>query len=1047
MHRFYAFFVNRPLVVNVIMLLAIVGGFIGMNTMRVDTMPKFDLGIVNITTFRPGASSEDMELSVTVAIEEELLNVDGINKLVSNSMEGMSVVVAHLDQDEKDHSKITADIQKAVDRASSKLPADLPTKPLVEELSSSSVPVIELCLSGEVPEQTLRQTAKKLERGLRDVDGIAGVDLVGYRNREMKLFIHPEKLYRLGISYNEIINAIQSRNLRDSGGSIESFGADKKVLTVGQFEDPKDVEDVIVRANGLGNYVRVSDIATVILDYSDWDIEARCDGSSGISLLPRKKSQIDGMIATNAVKDYVEDIRKTLPDGMQLTMVNDISRFTKDMLKVLKNNAVMGFFLVLAVLFIFFQFRLALWVSLGLPVAFCITFALMPVFGLNIDMLTLYAMILMLGMLVDDAIVTGEAIFAKRELGLSWQEAAAAGASSVSLPVLVSTLTTILVFLPLAALGGIEGKLMWALPMMVTLILFASLFECQTLLPAHLAHGGDSKPKEKKWVTNLQNRYRVFIEKAVARRYLTISIFILATAVIISVSSQMIRFNLYPETDIDAFWVKVELPEGASFNETREKIAFLESHLRTRIPDYDLLNITAQIGHHDMDLYGATEGRNPAWALLTVYMKLQGERKSNSNDIIAQLRQDVKEMEGFKELSIKPMDDSPVQGQPVEIEVIGNDEQRYIVADSLSDFLMQHPAVLDNWTSYKPGKDIVRLSLNHEALADKRLTVADVTQAVRIGFDGVIIDELQLVGEKIDYRLQFQPQDQGKLATLMELGIMTPAGKSVPLRSLAVFKIEPGEASIKHYLGDRTITIYASIARDKISTSQINDEIAQYVKSSSLLIENNKVRLFFGGELEQEKAAMGGLETAALISMLCLFLLFVLLFHSFTQPFLIMSVIPFGITGVFIGFALQNLDLSMLALIGIIGLTGVLVNDSTVMLHSLNRKRKELSTKALSDQQLAYGAATRLRPIMITSITTIAGLAPAAYELGGANPFMTPMIMAMLWGIMFGTLVTLVLLPCLYSAEQDLRRVAAKLLNKERQLNSAPASLPEVDNS
>jgi multidrug efflux pump subunit AcrB len=994
-------------------------------------MPKFDLGIVNVTTYRPGASSEDMELSVSVPLEEELLNVDGIKKLLSNSMEGMSVVVAHLDQDQEDHSRIVADIQKAVDRATAKLPSDLTVKPLVEELSSTRVPVMELCLFGEVPEATLRQTAKKLERGLRDVEGIAGVDLIGYRDREMKLYLKPEKLYRLGISYNEIISAVKRRNLRDSGGSIESFGADKKVLTVGQFDHPKDVEDVIIRSNGPGNYVRIRDVATVIMDYSDWDVESRCDGVTGITLAPRKKSETDGMVATHAVKTFVEEARPTLPVGVQVSMVNDISRFTVDMVNVLKKNAVMGFFLVLTVLLIFFQFRLAFWVAVGLPVAIAITFALMPFFGLNIDMLSLYVIILMLGMLVDDAIVTGEFIFASRESGLSWKDAAAQGAANVSLPVLVSTLTTILVFLPLAFLGGIEGKLTWALPVMVAIILFASLFECQTLLPAHLAHGKESIPKPKKWFGGVQRKFDRFIAVAVRRRYVTITLFVTLTIVIIGVSSQVIRFNLYPETDIDAFWVKVELPEGVSFDETREKVAFMEEYLRNRVPDYDLMNITSQIGHHDTDIYGTTEGRNPAWALITVYMKLQGERISNSNDIIAALRKDVETLQGFKDIAIKPLEDAPVAGMPVEIEVIGNSEQRFSLSDQLTEYLENRDDVVSVWTSYKPGKEIIRLSLNYEALADKNLTVADVTEAVRIGFDGMIIDELQMIGEQVDYRLQFQPQDHGKLDTLMELTVMTPAGHSVPLRSLAEFQVFPGEASIKHYLGDRTVTVYADIDRNKISTSQINNEIDKFVKDNNLLVENNEVRLFFGGELEQEKEAMGGLGTAALLSMIGLFFLFVLLFNSFTQPFLIMTVIPFGITGVFVGFALQGMDLSVFALMGIIGLTGVLVNDSTVMMHGLNRKRKEAGHHTLSDQEVAEGAATRLRPIMITSITTVAGLAPAAYELGGGNPFMTPMIMAMLWGVMFGTFVSLILLPCLYASEQDLRNFARRIFKRE----------------
>lgn len=1034
MKRYYSFFVNRPLLVHVLMAAVVIGGFLSVHSMNVDTMPKFDLGIVNITTFRQGASPEDMELAVTVPIEEEVLNVDGIYKLQSRSMEGMSVIVARLDPNAKDTAKIIQDIQKAVDRSISKLPNDLTVKPTVEELSSSQVPVMELHLSGDVPEHTLRKAAKKLQRGLRELPGIAGVDVTGFRDREVKIYVDPEKLYHRGISYNEIIEAVSRRNVRDSGGTLESFGAEKKVLTIGQFDTPKDVENVIIRSNGTGNHVRIRDVATVIEDFTDWTVENRCDGVSGIAILPRKKTDTDGLTLAAAVKAYVNEIRPTLPVGVSIAQVNDVSRFTKDMIVTLGSNAIIGLILVLIVLLLFFQFRLAIWVALGLPVAMLITALIMPVFGLNIDMLTLYAIILMLGMLVDDAIVTGESIFAAKERGLSWKEAAIQGASDISMPVIVSTATTVLAFLPLAFLGGLEGKFLIAFPIMVGLILLGSLLECQTFLPAHLSSGKDVLSKPKKWFVRIQKKYDWLIAKAVHRRYTTIGIFVGGCVVVAVISSQVVTFNLYPEMDIDTFWVKVELPEGASHGETRQKVAELERYLAKAVPSDDLLNITAQLGHHDTDMYGGTEGRNPAWALLTVFMKPQGERKSNSNDIIAELRKEVTALKGYKSITIRPMEDAPVAGQPVEIEVIGNSEERFELADDLVNWLKQNSGILDVWTSYKPGKEIVKLSLNHEALADKGLTVSDITSVVRIAFDGVIINQLQTVEESIDFRLQFQPKNQGKLQTLNELMVQCNNGEFVSLRSLANFEEHPGEAAIKHYLGDRTVTVYASIDKEKTSTAAINEKVKKHIADSKLLERYTEVRLFFGGELEQQQEAMGNLGIAFLLSIFGLFFLYVLLFNSFTQPFLIMSVIPFGFVGVLIGFGLQGMELSMIAMFGIVGLAGVLVNDSTVMVHGLNRKKKDLNIQSLSSQQVAEGAAARLRPIMITSVTTVVGLFPAAYELGGANPFMTPMIMAMLWGVLFGTFISLILLPCMFASEQDFRALLRRIFKRAKEV-------------
>lgn len=1045
MKRYYEFFVNRPLLVHVLMAMIIIGGLMTAQSMPVDTMPKFDLGIVNITTMRQGASPEDMELAVTVPIEEEVLNVDGIYRIQSRSMEGMSVIVARLDPDVNDPKKVIQDIQKAVDRAAVKLPGDLTARPAVEELSSAQVPVMELHISGNVPENTLRKTAKKLQRGLRELRGVAAVDLTGYRDREVKIYLNQEKLYQRNISYDEIVAAVSRRNVRDSGGTLESFGAEKKVLTVGQFDTPGEVENVIVRSDGPGNYVRIRDVATVIEDFADWSVENRCDGRFGISLAPRKKADVDGLKLSAEVHEFVSRVRPTLPPGITIATVNDVSRFTKDMLDTLSSNAIIGFVLVLLVLFAFFQFRLAFWVALGLPVAMFISLLVMPLFGLKIDMLTLYAVILMLGMLVDDAIVTGESIFAAREQGLSWKEAAITGAANISMPVIVSTITTVLAFLPLAFLGGLEGKFMFAFPVMIALILLGSLFECQTFLPAHLSSGKDAAPRPKKWFVHIQHAYDRFIGRAVHHRYVTIGIFVAVCAGIVVVSSQVVRFNLYPEMDVDSFWVSVELPEGSSRDETREKVSWLESHLQKTIPAEDLLNITAQLGHHDTDIYGATEGRNPAWALITVYMKPQGERKSNSNEIIAGLRADVEKMSGFKSIKIRPFEDTPVAGQPVELEVIGNTEERYELADELQQWLADDPNVIDAWTSYKPGKEIVKLSLHHETLADRGLTVADITRAVRIAFDGVIINQLQTVEESIDFRLQFQPGDQGKLQTLNELMIRIPGDRFIPLRSLADFEERPGEAAIKHYQGDRTVTVYASIDKEKISTAQINDKLKKHIEESGLMKRYRDSRLHSGGELEQQQEAMGNMGIAFLFSIMGLFFLFVLLFNSFTQPFLIMAVIPFGFVGVLIGFGIQGMELSMIAMFGIIGLAGVLVNDSTVMVHGLNQKKTELNTRRLSSQEVADGAASRLRPILITSITTVMGLFPAAYEIGGANPFMTPMIMAMLWGVLFGTLVSLILLPCLFASEQDFRALLRRIIRREKSADARLSTAPSTE--
>ncbi len=1012
------FFVQRPVLVNLLMVFAFFTGALALNNMKYEVMPKIDMGIVKISTFHPGAGPEEIELGITLPLEEEILKIDGIKKLHSNSMDGISVISVRLDPEQDDLQKTINEIQKAVDRAATRLPADLQEKPLLEELSSLKFPIMEVHIVGAVPEAILRQTARQLTDGLREIKGIAGIEKIGYRPREVHIQLDPLKMQHLGITYAEIIHAINRRNVRDSGGSLESFVAEKKVLTVGQFTKPKEIAEVIVRSGQVGDTVRIRDIAEVVLDYQDWQIQSRTDGKLSIALTALKKEHSDGLKTTQALRDFVTKARVNLPPGVDLILVNDISRFTYDMIDALGSNALLGIVLVFLVLWLFLHWRLSLWVTLGMPTTVMICFSLMPTFGLAIDSLSLMALILVLGMLVDDAVVTSENIQNRREQGDDFITASTNGTATIAAPVLVSSLTTILAFTPVAFLGGLEGEFLWTLPVMIALVLSASLFECYFMLPGHLAHAYPVKKlAEKPWFTKFHKKYHQFILVALQKRYQTIGLFILGFALIIAYGMSVMQFNLYPDVDIDTVNVKIELPQGTSFARTIQKSAEVEAMIRKRLPEKELLNIVTRIGHHDTDIYGVTEGRNSAWALISIYMLPQGQRTIDSNQLMADLRKDTLQLKGFTQLIFEPLKDTPVAGKPVQLEIIGNSEERYQVAEQISQFLKQQAAVTDVWSSYKTGKDIVQLNLDYTLMAARHISVADITQAVRIAFDGQIIDELQTVDERIKYRLKYTGEAQNKLETLENLIVMTAAGDSIYLKSIAELEVRPGEANIKHYFGQRSMTLYAEIDRELISVQQINDTIADYITKAGLLQQHPKLRIWYGGELEQQQDSMGDMQIAFIFCLMSVFFILVVLFNSLTQPFLIILAIPFSLTGVIIGFAIQGLPLSIIALIGILGLIGVLVNDSLVMIHNLNK----LNTGNMPVTTIAQGAAQRLRPIIITSLTTAAGLFPTAYGIAGSNPFLTPMVMAMAWGVVFGTLVSLVLIPCLYAVDQDMR--------------------------
>ena len=1026
MEKGVAFFVHHPKIVQLLLAFVFLAGLATLGSMRYEYNPKVDMGVVNITTSRLGSGPEDIELSITMPLEEELLKVEGIEKIYSNSMEAISVITLRLDSEADNKNQLLADIQKAVDRAAARLPSDLLEKPLVEEQSTLITPVMEVHLRGDVSEDLLRSAARKVTEGLRDVEGVAGVKKIGYRRKEVKVFLEPAKLDKLGISIGEISEAITERNMRDSGGSLTSFTTQKKVVSVGQFSYPKEVETVILRSYQLGDVVRIKDVATVVEGFEDWEIESRTDGQRSIVLQVRKKSRADELHTAANVRAFVDTMQQQMPAGIELVKVNDISRLTVQMLDVLIGNALLGVILVLAILYALLNRQLAFWVAMGLPFAIILTFLALYFIDVTINAISLTAIILMMGILVDDAVVVGESIQRQREDGMNPIDASITGTMRVSRPVIFAVITTMLAFMPLLGLSGAEGDFMKDFPIAVVIVLAASIFESQFILPAHLAHANYSKaPEKERLLQRLGKRYESLMQTMVKRRGFSVLGFIGVFIAVLMYGSYAVKFHLFPAVDIDNINIKVELPAGTSFEQTRERVSELESLLSDKVDHQDLLNIVSQIGHHDTDFYGATEGRNEAWALIVVQLKPLSEREVDTYQLVDVIRETLKPVKGFRSLIVEPQTDVPVVGKPVEIEIIGNGEERYRIADALQHYLSEHDAIVESWSSFKPGKDIIDLTFNHELLAARQLSVKEVIDAVRVAMDGLLVDELQTLDERVYYRLQFPPADESRLTTLENLSVINEQGEKIYLKSVVDFNVRAGDADIKHYQGRRTITVFAEIDRDKVSVEAINQEVASWIAQQKWLSQYPDLRIWQGGELEQQEASMGSMGQAFVICILSIFVALVLLFNSFSQPLLVLLCIPFGLIGVIIGFGLQGLAMGFVAMTGVIGLAGVLVNDSLVMLHTLNHMRDDKG-ELLSDDEIAHGASYRFRPIVITSLTTVAGLFPTAYGIAGSNSYISPMVMAMAWGVMFGLFVTLLLLPCFYGLDQDVKRFFAR---------------------
>ncbi len=1016
------FFLDRPKVVSLLLLGVLLAGITSLDNLSYEYNPMVDLGVVNVTTARFGSGPEDIELSITLPLEEELMKVDGIDKMYSSSMEGLSLLTLRLAIDIGNKQQVLGEIQKAVDRASARLPGDLLEKPRVEELSTQLTPVIELHLKGNVSEEFLRSASRKVTEGVREVEGVAGVRTRGYRRKEVKIYLQPEKLDQLGISLDEIRHAIAARNVRDSGGSLSSFSAEKKVIAVGQFESPKDVESVVVRAFEPGNAVHIRDVATVVSDFEDWDIESITDGQRSIVLQVLKQAGADELHTAADVRAFAQEMASQLPEGVELVTVNDISRLTVQMLDTLVGNALLGFFLVLIILNLTMSQRLAFWIAVGIPFSILVTFLGLYALGITINAISLTAIILMIGVLVDDAVVVGESIERQREQGRDPFAASVEGTLRVAKPVFFAILTTILAFLPILGLGGSNGEFLKDFPITIMVILAASLFECFLLLPSHLARSKLPDARRVSMVlTRYGRRYQTVVIKLIRRPKASLGMAVVGFSGIVMFGVLTIPVELYPALDIDTVNIKVELPAGAQLSETRRKVAELERLVREEINQEDLLNILVQLGHHDTDMYGASEGRDEAWALLIIHLKPLGQRDTNTHQLVEDLRGQLADFAGVSSLVVETQSDVPVMGKAVEVEVISNNHERVVIAADLQNFLQQHPHVTHTWSSYRPGKDVVEVDFDTDLLAARGLTVQQVTDSVRVALDGILVDELQTVDERIYYRLQYPPHRGGQLEALDQMRIVNSEGDLVFLNSVAEFLLRSGEADIKHYQGRRTVTVYADIDREESSVEQINQEIAAYVAEQGFERKYPDVRIWQTGELEETRDTVGSFGQALILCLMAIFFALVLLFGSYVHPLLILLCLPFGMTGVIIGFGLHGMALGVVAFTGVIGMLGILVNDSLVMVTTLNRLGDDRD-RILTDEDIAEGAALRFRPIVVTSLTTVAGLVPTAYGFAGSNSYVSPIVMAMTWGSMFGLFVTLFILPCLFTLDRDFRR-------------------------
>ena len=1053
MRKIFEFFSKRHILASLFTIMVVLLGLNSLRTLRRDTFPAVDFGEVIIQTVYPGASPEDVELNVTNKIEDELKNITGIRRISSTSLENVSTLDVLIESDVKDMEKVKRDIRDAVSRVSD-LPDEVTEAPLVLEIDTSLIPIMEVGITGELPYEEMRDIAKSFETKLKEAPGVARLQKQGYRAKEIKVEVDPGAMDRYQIPLRDIIRAVQARNIRATGGTFESFTSEKNVVTLAQFRDPLEVGDVIVRTTFEGPSIRVKNLAIVREDFEDENVISRMEGRKAISFVVYKSEEADIVRTVRAVKElirtesgmgliggpatievtdrgdrkifdrikmflgigtYEQDIYRYGP--VRILISNDLSRIVQNRFRITLINGLIGLLLVVVMLSIFLNLRTAFWVAMGIPVAVLGVFFLMPRFGTFLDSISLTALVLLIGIIVDDGIIISENIYRRREMGDSPVEAAVNGTNEVFFPVLTTVLTTFLAFAPMFFMKGMMGKFVFVIPLTISLALFISLFEAVFALPSHLAKGmersrkGAQRESVRKWFEALKTFYAKVAFHLLKVRYLLVVLFIAVLVLALMYAQRNLKFVMFPTKGADRFVVGVEMSTGSSLQATAEKIQELEGFIN-ELPVDELDTFISRIG---VSLSGGS-GENFGYTLigLTPF----SERKRTVDEIIEWLRPRIEAIEGVEKTTFIVDAGGPPVGKPISIRVTGNDDpMRRQATAEIMEYLAAINGVKDIDSNEKLGKEQIEIKIDYDRLARFGLTVADVAQNVRIAYDGEVVTSMRDGDEDVNFRVQLQERARRDVNYLYNLSIPNAQNRLIKLREVARLETTSGPNALYHYDGERTTTIEADVDQDIITPLGATTLVMTHFSDAADRWPG--IRLGVGGEAEESQSSIVELMTTFAIALVGIYFLLVLLFNSYTQPFLVLVSVPFGIVGVIIAFGLHGEALSFLGVMGVIGMIGVVVNDSLVLVNHLNNLRKwnpDWSIRKL----VSEGTSHRLRAILLTTLTTVAGLLPLAYGLGGTDLYMQPMALALGYGILFATPLTLVLVPSLYMIGADI---------------------------
>ncbi|HEY5674645.1 MAG TPA: efflux RND transporter permease subunit [Malonomonas sp.] len=1024
---------------NLLMFALVIGGIIMGPRVKQEVFPEVSLDMISVSVAYPGAGPEEVEEGILLKIEENLTGVDGIKQMKATAGEGFGKVTAEVYAD-VDVDEVLQDIKSEIDRIST-FPEDA-EKPIISKLSNRRE-VISMVIYGDASEKVLREQAELIRDELLELPDITQVDLSGVRDFEITVEIPEENLRRYNLTLDQVAARIRAASLDLPGGTVKTSGGEILLRTKERRYWGPEYADITILSKMDGTQVRLGEIANVVDGFADSETYGRFDGKPAAMLKVFRIGEQKPTEISELIIAYVNNKSPQLPESLQLAVWSDTTEIFNSRMSLLQKNALLGLTLVVIILGLFLEIRLAAWVMLGIPISFLGTLFVMPWLGLSINMISLFAFILALGILVDDAIVVGENIYEHRQQGKPYVKAAIDGALEVALPVTFSILTTVAAFLPLLFVSGMMGKFIKVIPAIVITLLLMSLIESLLVLPAHLsigkarvANGGilDRIDRVRRWFGAALQRfvdgpYRWLLKLNMNYRYVSLAIGLAMLMLTVGVvKGGVVKFLFMPEVDGDQITVAIQLQSGVPIEETgRIAELILQKGLET-VAEYDdqrpegdsiLRNVYMVVGGNIPG--GGPAGGNSVSAThlsnIAMFLTESAERNLPASDISATWRKKVGEIPGIDSLSFRS--NLMRMGANIDVQLAHKD---FAVLEQASDrirvALREYPGVSDIEDSYARGKQEIKLKLK-PAASTLGITETDLGRQVRAAFYGAEALRLQRGRNEIKVMVRYPEAERRELWNFETMRIRTPAGQGVPLSQAAEIIESRGFSEIKRTDRKRVINVSAMVDAQSANAQEIISDLQQNLLPQ-LISDYPGLSWDMEGEEKERKESLGSMLDGFKLALVAIFILLAIPFRSYTQPLLIMVAIPFGMIGAVLGHIIMGYNLSLLSLFGLVALSGVVVNDSLLLIDQSNRNRR--AGMSLHESIIAAGT-RRFRPILLTSLTTFFGLFPMILETSVQAQFLIPMAISLGFGILFGTGIILLLIPALYLILEDVRRL------------------------